>query len=501
MTTPVEDFPTSEKNPDPSSSFKSPPSLSQPSPDDKSIVTTDLQSRLSNPAPPVESLAFVNMNSNERFHLPELTRINFLDWEGKVISVLRLKDLYDLVLDKEEKHRDEKGQFVAKEKDPIPFGAAKKKANSFKAWYKLNHLELRTNNIAEFTSEYWNCIATLQSLDKVIEPASLGHALLAKIPASLSHVRDAIIAAGSSSELVVSHETVLDLLDSQLSAVIPDARPQTTSSLPRQSDPSEASALLTQKCPQGRHLPSATHTADNCFSIHPEKLIDFRKAMKAKQEAEAHLAMFVPPSTYNVEATQCQDNNDIDLVNSFQALSSKFTKDDSDDHQSEAFNEYTYLLTCPVPLPAINVDARINVRAVKYLVFSFSCTGIADSSVIICVSLSTKVEGKLDRDGLTYLLSLTGKKISWPFCWNSIPNSNSRKRKISSSLNPEPQTSKRPASLPSDFPLDHQRSRSSNDNHLSSKDKDFNLSQSNKTIKSNLLDRITSTSQDLNHSV
>ncbi|KAI7949758.1 hypothetical protein MJO28_008579 [Puccinia striiformis f. sp. tritici] len=296
------------------------------------------------------------MNSNERFHLPELTRINFLDWEGKVISVLRSKDLYDLVLDKEEKRRDEKGQFVAKEKDPIrihrlnqahaiiytrihssltAFGAAKKKANSFKAWYKLNHLELRTNNIAEFTSEYWNCIATLQSLDKVIEPASLGHALLAKIPASLSHVRDAIIAAGSSSELVVSHETVLDLLDSQLSAVIPDARPQTTSSLPRQSDPSEASALLTQKCPQGRHLPSATHTADNCFSIHPEKLIDFRKAMKAKQEAEAHLAMFVPPSTYNVEATQCQDNNDIDLVNSFQALSSKFTKDDSDDHQSE----------------------------------------------------------------------------------------------------------------------------------------------------------------------
>ncbi|KNE99849.1 hypothetical protein PSTG_06938 [Puccinia striiformis f. sp. tritici PST-78] len=125
--------------------------------------------------------------------------------------------------------------------------------------------------------------------------------------------------------------------------------------------------------------------------------------------------------------------------------------------------------------------------------------GIADSSVIICVSLSTKVEGKLDRDGLTYLLSLTGKKISWPFCWNSIPNSNSRKRKISSSLNPEPQTSKRPAysALPLDFPLDHQRSRSSNNNHLSSKDKDFNSSQSNKTIKSNLLDRITSTSQAL----
>ncbi|KAH9464297.1 hypothetical protein H4Q26_007145 [Puccinia striiformis f. sp. tritici PST-130] len=276
------------------------------------------------------------MNSNERFHLLELTCINFLDWEGKVISVLRLKDLHDLVVDKEEKHRDEKGQFAAKEKDPIrihqlnpahaiiytrihssltgrlsqnggkncpivlwtniqAFGAAKKKAPSFKAWYKINHLKLCTNNIAEFTSEYWNCIATLQSLDKVTEPASLGHALLAKIPASLSHIQDAIIAA----------------------------------------DPSEASALLTRKCPQGPHLPSATHTSDNCFSIHPKKLIDFQKAIKAKQEAEAHLAMFVPPSTYNVEATQCQDNNNTDLVNSFQALSSKFTKDDSHDHQSE----------------------------------------------------------------------------------------------------------------------------------------------------------------------
>ncbi|KAI9622819.1 hypothetical protein KEM48_009752 [Puccinia striiformis f. sp. tritici PST-130] len=107
------------------------------------------------------------------------------------------------------------------------------------------------------------------------------------------------------------------------------------------------------------------------------------------------------------------------------------------------------------------------------------------------------------------------RQQKYQFCWNSIPSSNSR------SLNPKPQTSKRPAchsgddvsqnsidlrsnsdlALPSDFPLDHQQSRSSNDNHLSSKDKDFNSSQSNKTIKSNLLDRITSTSQDLNHSV
>ncbi|KAI9609808.1 hypothetical protein KEM48_002673 [Puccinia striiformis f. sp. tritici PST-130] len=106
-------------------------------------------------------------------------------------------------------------------------------------------------------------------------------------------------------------------------------------------------------------------------------------------------------------------------------------------------------------------------------------------------------------------LLVLGRLRHCGFCWNSIPSSNSR------SLNPEPQTSKRPAchsvddvsqnsidqrlnsdlALPSEFSLDHQRSRSSNNNHLSPQDKDSKSSQSNKTIKSNLLDRITSTSQ------
>ncbi|KAI9603931.1 hypothetical protein H4Q26_003540 [Puccinia striiformis f. sp. tritici PST-130] len=163
------------------------------------------------------------MASHERFQLPELTRDNFLDWEGKITSVLRSKGLYDLVLDKEEKRRDEKGQFVAKDKDPIrlerlnhahaimytrihssltgrlsqnegktcpialwsniqAFGASKKKANAFKAWVKLNGLVLRADNIPQFTTDYWNCIATLQSYDAVIEPVSLGHSLLAKLP-------------------------------------------------------------------------------------------------------------------------------------------------------------------------------------------------------------------------------------------------------------------------------------------------------------------------------
>ncbi|KAI9606798.1 hypothetical protein H4Q26_006336 [Puccinia striiformis f. sp. tritici PST-130] len=276
------------------------------------------------------------MTSNERYHLPELTRDNFLDWQGK-------------------------GQFIAKDKDPVrlerlnhahaiiggnecpivllsnieAFGASKKKANAFKAWVNLNSLNLQIDNIPQFTTDYWNCIATLQLLGEAIEPVSLGHAILAKLPAGLFHVRNALIAAGSSSDLEVSYKTVLDLLDSQLSASTPTTKKIATTRVPQPSEPGEASALLTQKCPQGRHLPSATHTADNCFSIHPDRLIDFRKAMKAKQEAEAHLAMFVPPTMYNMEANTPEESKINDLARSLKALPIDPKEEDNDGHESE----------------------------------------------------------------------------------------------------------------------------------------------------------------------
>ncbi|POV95094.1 hypothetical protein PSTT_16459 [Puccinia striiformis] len=342
MTTPVKDPPTSENQEQLSSSFNQNPSPSQTLDDDESLIATDLQSR----------------TGKEKWY------------RSSIQGPIRSRP------DKEEKSRDEKGQFIAKDKDVVcihrlnqahaimytrihpsltgrlsqnkgkicpialwsniqAFGAGKKKANVFKVWYKLNHLELRSNNITQFTTEYWNCIATLQSLDQPIEPQSLGHALLAKIPSSLNHVQDALIAAGSSSNAEVSHESVLDLLDSQLSAAIPEVRTQPNHPLPRSSEPGEAAALLTQRCPQGRHIPSPTHTADNCFSLHPEKLVEFRKAMKAKQEAEAHLAMFVPPSMYNVEVSDGQEHSNSNLVDSLQALPSTFNDDDSDGHESE----------------------------------------------------------------------------------------------------------------------------------------------------------------------
>ncbi|KAI7960999.1 hypothetical protein MJO28_001488 [Puccinia striiformis f. sp. tritici] len=280
------------------------------------------------------------MASHERFQLPELTRDNFLDWEGKITSVLRSKGLYDLVPDKEEKRRDEKGQFVAKDKDPIrlersnhahaimytrihssltgrlsqnegktcpialwsniqAFGASKKKANAFKAWVKLNGLVLRADNIPQFTTDYWNCIATLQSYDAVIEPVSLGHSLLAKLPPGLSHIRDSLISTGSTSEVEVTYETVLDMLDSQLSSSPPIAKSITASPLP--------------KFDSG----------------------EYQKHLKAKLEAEAHLTTLLGPSMFNVEVDRSGSSSIDKLTETFNQLPGNLVSDDADGYESE----------------------------------------------------------------------------------------------------------------------------------------------------------------------
>ncbi|POW11089.1 hypothetical protein PSTT_05559 [Puccinia striiformis] len=181
------------------------------------------------------------MNSNERFHLPDqLTRNNFLDWEGKVISVLQWKDLYDLVLDKEEKCCDEK--------------------------------------------------------------------------------------------VKITFETVLDLLDSQ---IFPETKPITTPLPQKYAEPGEASALLTQKCPDGRHLPSASHTSKKCFSLHPELLVEYQKHMKAKAEAEAHLTLLLGPSMYNVEVSEPIDSAVNKLATLFDDLPGNLASGSSDGYKSE----------------------------------------------------------------------------------------------------------------------------------------------------------------------
>ncbi|KAH9454458.1 hypothetical protein Pst134EB_014543 [Puccinia striiformis f. sp. tritici] len=344
MTSPVNKPPSTENKSPASSSFKTPSPSPPPSSEAQIENATDLQSRVDSEELRLLS-AFVDMASHERFQLPELTRDNFLDWEGKITSVLRSKGLYDLVLDKEEKRRDEKGQFVAKDKDPIRLERLnhahaiilrcfKKKANAFKAWVKLNGLVLRADNIPQFTTDYWNCIATLQSYDAVIEPVSLGHSLLAKLPPGLSHIRDSLISTGSTSEVEVTYETVLDMLDSQLSSSPPIAKSITASPLPK-FDSGEATALLTKRCPEGRHLPSASHPAEKCFSLRPDLLAQYQKHLKAKLEAEAHLTTLLGPSMFNVEVDRSGSSSIDKLTKTFNQLPGNLVSDDADGYESE----------------------------------------------------------------------------------------------------------------------------------------------------------------------
>ncbi|OAV85001.1 hypothetical protein PTTG_30880 [Puccinia triticina 1-1 BBBD Race 1] len=196
------------------------------------------------------------MASTDKFHIPELTKDNYVDWVSKMSSVLKAKELYQLVIGKEPaKIRGDDGKIFEVDQSKrldlahatiitrvhfsvsgrvkknggancpkklwsniLEFGASKKQANKFKAWYRLVHLPLRVNNVQQFISAFWDGIAVLESLDASIDEESLGHIILMKIPNELAHVRNAIIASGTSSSMEVTYETVLEMLDSQISA-------------------------------------------------------------------------------------------------------------------------------------------------------------------------------------------------------------------------------------------------------------------------------------------
>ncbi|OAV99973.1 hypothetical protein PTTG_01423 [Puccinia triticina 1-1 BBBD Race 1] len=196
------------------------------------------------------------MDSSDKFHLPELTKDNYVDWVSKMSSVLKAKELYQLVIGKEpSKVRGDDGKIVEFDQSKrldlahamiitwvhssvsgrvkknggancpkklwaniLEFGASKKQANKFKAWYRLTHLPLRVDNVQQFISAFWDGIAVLESLDATIDEESLGHIILMKIPVELAHVCNSIIASGTSSSMEVTYETVLEMLDSQISA-------------------------------------------------------------------------------------------------------------------------------------------------------------------------------------------------------------------------------------------------------------------------------------------
>ncbi|PLW29424.1 hypothetical protein PCANC_24367 [Puccinia coronata f. sp. avenae] len=96
----------------------------------------------------------------------------------------------------------------------------------------------------------------------------------------------------------------------------------------------KAKVLLT--FPQGLHLPNnKTHSADQCFSLHPELLTEFCKRKKEQEAAKAHFAMLEHPSMFNVEANNTQSDAVNKLVASFNTLSAELDNH-SDGHKSEA---------------------------------------------------------------------------------------------------------------------------------------------------------------------
>ncbi|KNZ60425.1 uncharacterized protein VP01_1556g5 [Puccinia sorghi] len=268
---------------------------------------------------------------HDKYLVPELTADNYVDWIVKMKSVLKAKELYQLVIGKEPlKGRGDDGKVTDLDhslrldkahaliitrihssvsgrvrknggddcpkklwSNIIEFGASKKQANVFKAWYRLMHLPLRADNIQSFTSQFWDAIAVLQSLDASIDENILGHIILMKIPNELSHVRNSLIASGTSSLIEVTYEVVLEMLDSQSKA--DSSGPAAKPSNDNHTIDDSATALLTQRCPPGKHIKSSTHSESRCFSLHPELLKKYRDQLNARiNDPEAHFTSVSP---------------------------------------------------------------------------------------------------------------------------------------------------------------------------------------------------------------
>ncbi|PLW48391.1 hypothetical protein PCASD_02907 [Puccinia coronata f. sp. avenae] len=157
--------------------------------------------------------------------------------------------------------------------------------------------------------------------------------MLMKIPPQLSHVRNSIIASGTSSSVKVTHKTVLEMLDSQIKAdttllILVPSKPAADTHI------DSAKALLT--CPQGHQLPyNKSHTSNQCFSLHPELLTEFCKRKKEREAAKAHLTTVTSPSMFNAEAKKTQSNAVNDLVASFNNLPTNLDNH-LDGHESKA---------------------------------------------------------------------------------------------------------------------------------------------------------------------
>lgn len=272
------------------------------------------------------------MESDEKFHIPQLNSSNFGVWVIKMKSVLRAKGLYQLVLGNDVPERDDKGKFIradalrldkahallithihselvarvvtdGAEDCPVKlwsnindFGASDKEANIFRGWLKLKHLELRSDGVDDFILRFYDCVSHLRSLGVTMDERSLGHDVLLKIPNDMRHVRDSIVVSGTSSATKITYKTVLDILDNHSKSS--NALTIKTEDTRLEENLDSATALITQaRCPPGKHLESASHSAKNCFSLHPELLQKYREHLASKNKAEVNLCTAVEAET------------------------------------------------------------------------------------------------------------------------------------------------------------------------------------------------------------
>ncbi|KAH9452443.1 hypothetical protein Pst134EB_016394 [Puccinia striiformis f. sp. tritici] len=210
----------------------------------------------------------------------------------------------------------------------MSFGSSKKEANLFRAYRNLESIVINPNNLAGSILQYRDAIAELKSLDQSPDKRQTAHMILGKIPDSLASIRDAIISTGLSST-VVTYEVVLDMIDNKAKSqpVAPvQSKPTHSTHRAENGESDAATALLAEFCKNKTHDPNASHSAAQCFALHPELLDAYRarlKARKSENSPSSHFTAVVSPM--------------VGLTSALSSVSLKQPDQDSDndDNQSE----------------------------------------------------------------------------------------------------------------------------------------------------------------------
>ncbi|KAH9443118.1 hypothetical protein Pst134EA_013300 [Puccinia striiformis f. sp. tritici] len=269
--------------------------------------------------------------------LPLLTANNFLEWKFKMEAVLDGLGMSTMLSG--EKSRDAAGKFIADDPDlkiqakaliaPLIHGSLiSTEANLFRAYRNLESIVINPNNLAGSILQYRDAIAELKSLDQSPDERQTAHMILGKIPDSLASIRDAIISTGLSST-VVTYEVVLDMIDNKAKSqpVAPvQSKPTHSTHRAENGESDAATALLAEFCKNKTHDPNASHSAAQCFALHPELLDAYRarlKARKSENSPSSHFTAVVSPM--------------VGLTSALSSVSLKQPDQDSDndDNQSE----------------------------------------------------------------------------------------------------------------------------------------------------------------------